>query len=44
MPLLFSSTTGAPEKSVRLAFGAIFIRQRLGLTDEEIVEQIREIA
>jgi hypothetical protein len=27
---------------VRLAFGALFIKQRLGLTDEETVEQIRE--
>jgi hypothetical protein len=25
-----------------LAFGALFIKQRLGLTDEETVEQIRE--
>ena len=40
----FSSTTGAPAKSVRLAFGALFIKQRLGLTDEETVEQIRENA
>ena len=38
----FSPTTGAPAKSVRLAFGALFIKQRLGLTDEETVEQIRE--
>jgi hypothetical protein len=42
--LQFSSTTGAPAKSVRLAFGALFIKQRLGLTDEETVEQIRENA
>ena len=35
----FSPTTGAPAKSVRLAFGALFIKQRLGLTDEETVEQ-----
>ena len=38
----FSRTTGAPAKSVRLAFGALFIKQRLGLSDEETVEQIRE--
>ena len=37
----FSPTIGAPEKSVRLAFGALFINQRLGLTDEKTVEQIR---
>lgn len=40
----FNSTTGAPAKPVRLAFGALFIKQRLGLTDEETVEQIRENA
>ena len=40
----FSPTTGAPAKSVRLAFGALFIKQRLGLADEETVEQIRENA
>ena len=38
----FSPTTGAPAKSVRLAFGALFIKQRLGLSDEETVKQIRE--
>jgi len=41
---LFNPTTGAPAKPVRLAFGALFIKQRLGLTDEETVEQIRENA
>jgi hypothetical protein len=41
--LLFSPTTGARAKPVRLAFGALFIKQRLGLTDEETVE-IRENA
>lgn len=40
----FSPTTGAPAKPVGLAFGALFIKQRLGLTDEETVEQIRENA
>ena len=40
----FSSTNGAPAKPVRLAFGALFIKQRLGLSDEETVEQIRENA
>ena len=38
----FSPTTGAPAKPARLAFGALFIKQRLGLSDEETVEQIRE--
>ena len=40
----FNPTTGAPAKSVRLAFGGLFIKQRLGLTDEETVEPIRENA
>lgn len=34
----FSRTTGARAKSVRLAFGALFIKQRLGLSDEETVD------
>jgi transposase, IS5 family len=38
----FNPTTGAPAKPDRLAFGALFIKQRLGLSDEETVEQIRE--
>ena len=38
----FSPTTGAPAKPARLAFGALFIKKRLGLTDEETVERIRE--
>ncbi|MCP9812224.1 transposase [Synechococcus lacustris] len=37
-----SPTTGAPAKPVMLAFGALFIKQRLGLTEEETVEQIRK--
>jgi len=40
----FSPTTGAPAKPVRLAFGALYIKQRLDLSDEETVEQIRENA
>ena len=40
----FNPSTGAPAKPVCLAFGAMFIKQRLGLTDEETVEQIRENA
>ena len=40
----FRPMTGDPAKSVRLAFGALFIKQRLGLSDEETVEQIRENA
>lgn len=40
----FSRTTDAPAKSVRLALGALLIKQRLGLSDEETVQQIRENA
>jgi transposase, IS5 family len=36
----FSPTTGAPAKPARLSFCALFIKQRLGLTDEETIEQI----
>jgi IS5 family transposase len=35
---------GAPSKSVRMAFSAIYIKQELGLTDVETVNQIRENA
>ena len=38
--LQFSPTTGALAKPVRLAVGALLIRQRLGLTDEGTVEQV----
>jgi len=40
----FNPTTGTPANSVRLAPGALFIKQRLGLSDEETVGQIRENA
>ena len=43
-PQFNPTTTGAPAKPVRLAFAALFIKQRLGLSDEETVEQIRENA
>ena len=33
---------GAPAKSVRIALGALIIKERLGTSDEETVEQIRE--
>lgn len=33
---------GAPAKSGRIAFGALVIKERLGITDEETVEQITE--
>jgi IS5 family transposase len=33
---------GAPAKSGRIAFGALVIKEKLGCTDEETVEQIKE--
>jgi len=33
---------GAPAKSSRIAFGALVIKEKLGCTDEETVEQIKE--
>ena len=36
------SPQGAPAKSARLALGALIIKERLGVSDEEAVEQIRE--
>ena len=41
---LFSAYVGAPATTVRLAFGSSYIKQRLGLTDEETVLQIQENA
>ena len=39
---LFSSSKGAPAKSLRLALGALIIKEKLGINDRETVEQIRE--
>lgn len=39
---LSGSSTGAPAKAARIAFGALIIKERLGVTDEETVEQIAE--
>lgn len=36
------SSLGPPAKSVRMALGALIIKERLGTSDEETVEQIRE--
>jgi len=38
----FSATEGAPAKTFRVALGALIIKERLGTSDEETVEQIRE--
>jgi transposase, IS5 family len=37
-----TSGMGAPAKESRIAFGALIIKERLGVTDEEIAAQIRE--
>ena len=39
---LFSEDQGAPAKSFRMALGALIIKEKLNITDEETVEQIRE--
>ncbi len=39
---LFSKDQGAPAKSFRMALGACIIKEKLNITDEETVEQIRE--
>ena len=38
----FCNGFGAPAKPFRMALGALIIKARLGLTDEELVEQIKE--
>lgn len=38
----FCKGFGAPAKPFRMALGALIIKARLGLTDEEQVEQIKE--
>ncbi len=38
----FSSKMGAPAKPFPMALGALIIKERLGTSDEETVEQIRE--
>ena len=37
-----NSSQGAPAKSFRLALGALIIKEKLGLSDEETVQQVRE--
>lgn len=39
---LFDSEIGAPAKSFRMALGALIIKEKLGTTDRETVEQIKE--
>jgi Transposase domain (DUF772) len=39
---LFSSEMGAPAKTFRMALGSLIIKEKLGTSDIETVEQIRE--
>lgn len=38
----FGTEMGPPAKSLRLALGALIIKEKLGISDRETVEQIRE--
>lgn len=38
----FATSMGAPAKSFRMALGALIIKEKLGTSDRETVEQIRE--
>jgi Transposase domain (DUF772) len=38
----FTMEIGAPAKSSRMALGALIIKEKLGISDRETVEQIRE--
>ena len=38
----FPRSLGAPAKSFRMALGALIIKEKLGISDRETVEQIRE--
>ncbi len=38
----FSITMGAPAKPFRMALGALIIKEKLGISDRETVEQIKE--
>ncbi len=39
---IFSAEMGAPAKSWRIALGALIIKEKLGISDRETVEQIKE--
>jgi len=39
---IFSASMGAPAKTLRMALGALIIKEKLGASDRETVEQIRE--
>ena len=38
----FPSKRGAPALTVRMALGSLIIKEKLGLSDDETIEQIRE--
>ena len=38
----FSSSQGAPAKSFRMALGALIAKERLGCSDEALVQQVLE--
>jgi IS5 family transposase len=38
----FATEMGPPAKSFRMALGALIIKEKLGISDRETVEQIRE--
>ena len=38
----FSTEMGAPAKTFRMALGALIIKEKLGISDRETVEQIKE--
>ncbi len=40
--LLFSAQRGAPALNFRMALGALIIKEKLGISDRETVEQITE--
>ncbi|MFM7367055.1 MAG: transposase, partial [Sphaerospermopsis kisseleviana] len=39
---IFTEVLGAPAKTFRMALGALIIKEKLGTSDRETVEQIRE--
>jgi hypothetical protein len=39
---IFSEEIGAPTKTFRMALGALIVNEKLGISDRETVEQIRE--
>ena len=42
MPNYFQQVLGAPAKTFRIALGALIIKEKIGISDRETVEQIKE--